>query len=142
MKKTTTMPTKKAMSKKAKIPKASRNTFSTASVIAPLFPSSIRRDNSANPSLLIPGAKKEFVWQYKGNGNLWENYEARASDAVEEIFLRYKENRGDTDVRAIKSGDWEYQVDFLSFKQTNIQHENHRIRDIRRIPNDRTKANS
>jgi len=49
------------------------------------------------------------------------------------VYQKYLENRGDTDVRAVKSGQWEYMVDFMAMKQTNIQHENHTIRNIRRV---------
>jgi len=57
-----------------------------------------------------------------------------ASNEVERIYQGYLANRGDTDVRAVKSGQWEYMVDFLALKQTNLQHESHTVRDIRRIP--------
>lgn len=52
---------------------------------------------------------------------------------MEEVYQSYLKNRGNTDVRAVKSGEWEYLVDFVAMKQTNIQHENHTIRDIRRV---------
>ena len=38
------------------------------------------------------------------------------------------------DVRAVKSGDFRYQIDFKAMKQTNIEHVNHTVRDIRRKP--------
>jgi len=56
---------------------------------------------------------------------------------VEEVYQNYLANRGDTDVRAVKSGTWEYQVDFLGMKQMNIVHDNHTVRNIRRVPNNR-----
>jgi hypothetical protein len=85
-----------------------------------------------------------FVFE-TGNDGKWANYEVKASDVVEDgkikksiyfsyfiilfffffvfilVYQGYKANRGDTDVRAVKSGDWEYQVDFLAMKQTNTQ---------------------
>jgi len=78
----------------------------------------------------LPGTKYDYVWQYYDSG--WKNYLPDASDTVEEVYQNYKSNRGDTDVRAVKSGQWEYMVDFMAMKQTNIQHENHTIRNIRR----------
>jgi len=54
---------------------------------------------------------------------------------VEDVYQNYLSNRGDTDVRAVKSGQWEYQVDFMAMKQTNIQHDNHTVRNIRRVKN-------
>ncbi len=73
------------------------------------------------------------VWQYYDHS--WKNYDTAASDAVEEIYLAYKDNRGGSDVRAVKSGSWEYLVDFMQMKQTNTQHPNHTVRDIRRVEN-------
>ena len=37
-------------------------------------------------------------------------------------------------MRAVKSGEWEYMVDFMAMKQTNLLHSNHTIRNIRRVP--------
>jgi len=77
------------------------------------------------------GLKGDYLWQYDHNG--WKNYEATASNVVEDVYQNYLSNRGDTDVRAVKSGQWEYLVDFMALKQTNIQHEAHTTRNIRRI---------
>jgi len=90
--------------------------------------------NSSKPLVNVPGAKYENVWQYKEGLN-WKSYDEKASNVVEEVYQKYLGNKGDTDVRAVKSGQWEYQVDFSAMKQTNIQHENHTTRDIRRIKN-------
>lgn len=37
------------------------------------------------------------------------------------------------DVRSVKSGYFEYSVDFMSWTQTNITHPNHKVRLIRRL---------
>jgi hypothetical protein len=71
------------------------------------------------------------VWQYFDN--TWKNYDKDASDTVEEVYQAYLTNRGETDVRAVKSGQWEYMVDFMAMKQTNIQHDNHTVRNIQRL---------
>jgi len=63
-----------------------------------------------------------------------------ASETVEEVYQGYLANRGNSDVRAVKSGQWEYMVDFMALKQTNIQHENHTIRNIRRVLNTASKG--
>jgi len=81
----------------------------------------------------IAQSKHSHVWQYYDKK--WCNYDHAASDVVEEVYLKYLANRGGGDVRAIKSGQWEYLVDFMAMKQTNIQHENHTVRDIRRVKN-------
>jgi len=108
-------------------------------VEAPVFPVlkkalSRTSSNSSKPLVNVPGAKYENIWQYK-EGQNWKSYDEKASDVVEEVYQKYLANKGDTDVRAVKSGQWEYQVDFSAMKQTNIQHENHTTRDIRRIKN-------
>jgi len=77
------------------------------------------------------GLKSDYLWQFFDG--VWKNYEGEASDVVEDVYQKYLANRGDTDVRAVKSGQWEYMVDFMAMKQTNIQHENHTVRNIRRV---------
>eukprot|EP00029_Vermamoeba_vermiformis_P012276 TRINITY_DN708_c0_g1_i1.p1 TRINITY_DN708_c0_g1~~TRINITY_DN708_c0_g1_i1.p1 ORF type:complete len:717 (-),score=278.23 TRINITY_DN708_c0_g1_i1:40-2016(-) len=80
------------------------------------------------------GEKKQtmkWVWQYNHNG--WFNYDNAASDVVEATYQEYLRNPGVTDVRSIQSGSWMYQVDFRQMTQQNIQHENHTIRQIRRV---------
>ena len=76
--------------------------------------------------------KFDHIWQY--NHGTWKNYDSKASDIIEEIYQNYLSNRGDSDVRAVRSGEWEYMVDFAALKQTNIQHENHTVREVRRVP--------
>lgn len=82
------------------------------------------------------------LWQYYDNNNInavikradgWYDYDLQASDVVEDEWQRYIVNRGNCDVRAVKSGQWEYMVDFMNWKQTNIVHENHKQRQVRRL---------
>jgi hypothetical protein len=82
----------------------------------------------------VKGTKYDHFWQFKQDNGIWGNYEVNASDTIEDVYQKYLANRGDNDVRAVKSGQWEYQVDFMAMKQTNIQHPNHTVRDIRRVP--------
>jgi len=70
------------------------------------------------------------IWQYEHNG--WHDYDTTASDVVEAAFQDWQGNPY-TDVRAIKSGQWQYQVDFNAMQQTNIEHVNHTRRSIRRL---------
>jgi len=79
------------------------------------------------------GLNSDYIWQYEDNGSVWRNYDTEASNTVEDVYQKYLANRGETDVRAIQSGQWEYLVDFLAMKQTNIQHANHTVRNIRRL---------
>jgi len=71
------------------------------------------------------------TWQFFDNG--WHAYSAEANRLVEEAYQGYLSNPGLCDVRAVKSGQWHYQVDFLNFKQTNVDHNNHTVRNIRRL---------
>eukprot|EP00027_Filamoeba_sp_ATCC50430_P004567 CAMPEP_0168555020 /NCGR_PEP_ID=MMETSP0413-20121227/8101_1 /TAXON_ID=136452 /ORGANISM="Filamoeba nolandi, Strain NC-AS-23-1" /LENGTH=314 /DNA_ID=CAMNT_0008585821 /DNA_START=80 /DNA_END=1024 /DNA_ORIENTATION=+ len=82
----------------------------------------------------VKGSKYDHFWQFKQDNGVWGNYDVNASDVIEDVYQKYLANRGDNDVRAVKSGQWEYQVDFMAMKQTNIQHPNHTVRDIRRVP--------
>jgi len=70
-------------------------------------------------------------WQYFDGG--WKKYDRAANDLVEAAYQDYVKDPTNFDVRAVKSGHWQYQVDFVNNKQTNIQHEAHTVRNIRRI---------
>lgn len=70
-------------------------------------------------------------WQYYDGG--WRDYDDEASRIVEEAYQDYLANPNMLDVRSVQSGMWNYQVDFLNMKQTNINHFAHTVRDIRRI---------
>jgi len=96
-------------------------------------PEKKKKDKQAD-TVKVAEAKYSHFWQYDDSGT-WKNYETSASDTVEEVYQKYLGNRGDTDVRAVKSGQWEYQVDFAAMKQMNIQHPTHTVRSIRRVPN-------
>lgn len=80
--------------------------------------------------ILTPSASTAVAqWQYEHDG--WKNYEKAASDVVEAAYQEWMKNPF-TDVRAIKSGEWQYTVDFTNMRQQNIQHENHTTRNVRR----------
>jgi len=111
------------------LPKKTKKTAKKARTSA----SNENENSESGGSVTITGSKYDHVWQYHDGS--WKSYDVKASDTVEETYLKYLENRGETDVRAVHSGQWEYQVDFMAMKQTNIQHENHTTRNIRRMPN-------
>ncbi len=101
-------------------------------IMLPLIPQLVvPMINNQEKSKPQSSSKYDHLWEYSDNG--WKNYDQKAGDILEEVYLKYLANRGDTDVRAVKSGQWEYQVDFMALKQTNIQHPNHTVRDIRRV---------
>lgn len=70
-------------------------------------------------------------WQYYDNG--WYDYDPDASEIVEQQYQSWLKNPGDFDVRSVHSGHFHYMVDFRQMKQQNIEHENHTIRDVRRV---------
>jgi len=74
-----------------------------------------------------------WVWQFLENDGLYYNYESGASNVVEEVYQSYVKSPGATDVRSVKSGQWNYMVDFRAMTQQNVQHEAHTTRKIRRI---------
>jgi hypothetical protein len=89
------------------------------------------RGSSTLPTETNTTESSTHKWQYFDNG--WFDYHPDASKAVEEAYQDYVSNPGMWDVRAVKSGRWHYQVDFPNMKQTNIEHDDHTQRDIRRI---------
>jgi len=91
-----------------------------------------------------PTYKKRWpaTWQYYDTHNFkakvksldnWYDYDPQASDIVEDEWQKYIVNRGMNDVRSVKSGEWEYIVDFVNWNQTNIIHSAHKMRSIRRL---------
>lgn len=75
-------------------------------------------------------SEKVWVWQYYHDG--WQNYYPNASKEVEKVYQLYQKEKIN-DVRPVRSGTWEYLVDFTNFKQTNVQHPAHTERKIRRV---------
>ena len=81
------------------------------------------------------------IWQYydqaKSTSNIradgWYDYDGDASDIVEDEWQRYVANRASCDVRSVQSGQFEYMVDFMQWKQKNIIHPSHTTRNIRRL---------
>jgi len=134
---TTAAPKKKrSSSTESSTTKRKSSTTTTPKRSAPkitfTFDSTTSEKAAPSPVTKPTGLKGDHVWQYF-DGH-WKNYDTVAANVVEDVYQKYLANRGDTDVRAVKSGSWEYQVDFMAMKQTNIQHENHTVRNIRRQP--------
>src|SRR3990167_6923357 len=59
------------------------------------------------------------AWFFSHNG--WHRYDADASGVVEAAYQDYLKNPW-TDVRAVKSGQFHYSVDFTRMKQKNLEH--------------------
>eukprot|EP01098_Paradermamoeba_levis_P011124 TRINITY_DN472_c0_g1_i1.p1 TRINITY_DN472_c0_g1~~TRINITY_DN472_c0_g1_i1.p1 ORF type:complete len:263 (-),score=84.23 TRINITY_DN472_c0_g1_i1:255-1043(-) len=78
------------------------------------------------------GTEDSPLWQYQ-EGSKWKNYQTAAVPVVETAYQDWLKNPY-IDVRSVKSGDWSYQVDFNRQTQTNVDHANHTVRSIRRVP--------
>jgi hypothetical protein len=66
----------------------------------------------------------------------FHDYDQAASEEVEQTYQLYEKEKATgriIDVRNVKSGTWEYQIDFRQLTQTNVRHEAHTTRQIRRI---------
>jgi len=74
-----------------------------------------------------------YKWQFRENNGVFMDYDYVASDIVEQCYQEYLKNPNMMDVRAVHSGHWNYQVDFINLKQTNVTHPAHTVRDIRRV---------
>lgn len=103
--------------KRAKTPKKSSRVRKSNS-------SEINNESSTN---LNP----EYIWQFYDNG--FFNYDFKASEAVEDEYQKYLQSPGSFDVRSVKSGMFNYFIDFRQFTQQNIDHPNHTVRKIRRV---------
>ena len=80
---------------------------------------------------LIQQSINKYQWQYE-SGDGWGNFDPEANKKMESLNKDYffDERKSYT---KIKSGKWEYFVDFDTYRQTNIQHSNHRTRKIRQV---------
>lgn len=92
-----------------------------------------KSDSSQNSDTVKEKSKYDYIWQYRENNGTWGDYDLKPSDVLEEVYQAYLENREGTDVRTVKSGQWEYEVDFKSMQQTNMQHPSRTVRPIRRL---------
>ena len=80
---------------------------------------------------MLEAPVENTLWEYKEHGT-WHPYAPEASAVVEAAYQDYLNDPAKVDVRAVQSGMWRYQVDFTNMTQTNIQHFNHTVREIRR----------
>ena len=93
----------------------------------------LTRKQSLEADRLFREGLTTHKWQYKGDSGKFQDYFAAASTEVEKAYASWTVNPH-IDVRSVKSGDWEYQVDFNQMQQTNIRHPNHKVRSIQRVP--------
>ena len=53
---------------------------------------------------------------------------------LEQQWAEYQTDPHSFDVRSVHSGSFDYQVDFKSMVQTNLLHDSHTVRAVRRVP--------
>lgn len=92
----------------------------------------LTRQQSATASQLARQGSQTHQWQFKTDTGAWANYSPAASKEVEKAYASWRVNPH-VDVRAVHSGAWQYMVDFNLNRQQNIQHPEHKTRDIRRV---------
>ena len=93
----------------------------------------LTRQQSATAAKLADKGSMTHKWQFKDDGGRWSDYAPAASVEVEKMYANWLVNPH-VDVRCVKSGTWEYMVDFNLMQQQNIKHENHKIRKVQRVP--------
>lgn len=74
-----------------------------------------------------------WIWQYYDNG--FNEYDIDVSNIIEDTYQSYIID-SKYDIKSIKSGKYEYEIDFKLMLQTNIQNgkfTKRRIRRVRRI---------
>eukprot|EP00727_Mastigamoeba_balamuthi_P006138 m51a1_g2143 putative linker histone h1 and h5 domain containing protein (330) ;mRNA; r:4306-5781 len=122
-------PVRRAAAAKSAPEKAPRKKKPAKKPVVPEGESDVEPE--AAPAESAPTSTSGSHWEYFHNG--WRKYDAEASRLVEEEYQKYLADPAMLDVRSVQSGSWAYQVDFVNMKQTNIQHPDHTVRDIRRI---------
>ena len=88
---------------------------------------------STAADVLFRRGSQTHKWQFQKDDHSWGDYDADASRAVELAHSSWLINPH-IDVRCVKSGDWEYMVDFNMMQQQNVKHPSHKQRKIQRVP--------
>jgi len=100
-----------------------------------VVPSALVRTNSKSGSqvgTLERGNSSAFKWQFWDDGNKWADYDLAASKVLERAYADWMKNPH-IDVRSVKSGYFNYMVDFNMMQQQNVSDPKHRIRKIQRV---------
>eukprot|EP00672_Neobodo_designis_P009336 CAMPEP_0174856698 /NCGR_PEP_ID=MMETSP1114-20130205/36175_1 /TAXON_ID=312471 /ORGANISM="Neobodo designis, Strain CCAP 1951/1" /LENGTH=190 /DNA_ID=CAMNT_0016091503 /DNA_START=36 /DNA_END=608 /DNA_ORIENTATION=- len=132
---------KKVAAKKVAAPKPKKTT-SSGSLSALAFTKRVAearqavagmtREESATAQRLAEKGSLSHKWQFREDGGRWGDYAPAASVEVEKMYATWLVNPH-VDVRCVKSGTWEYMVDFNLMQQQNIKHQDHKIRKVQRV---------
>ncbi|GMH37477.1 hypothetical protein BSKO_05350 [Bryopsis sp. KO-2023] len=100
----------------------------------------IQRDHEARARFQD---EEQASWQYyvddfvDGKEEGWYDYDDNGAHVVEELYHEWTWN-SQLSQRCVQSGVWEYSVDLSRMTQTNVKHNSHKIRHIRRKSADGT----
>eukprot|EP00567_Pseudictyota_dubia_P002061 CAMPEP_0197465518 /NCGR_PEP_ID=MMETSP1175-20131217/64580_1 /TAXON_ID=1003142 /ORGANISM="Triceratium dubium, Strain CCMP147" /LENGTH=917 /DNA_ID=CAMNT_0043001535 /DNA_START=549 /DNA_END=3302 /DNA_ORIENTATION=- len=72
------------------------------------------------------------VWEYLDATGKWKRYDAASQGKIENVYQQFSAGSSPVSTLQIKSGEWRYEIDVDSMKQTNIEHSNRTKRKIRR----------
>eukprot|EP01106_Pelomyxa_sp_JSP_P014769 TRINITY_DN4822_c0_g1_i4.p1 TRINITY_DN4822_c0_g1~~TRINITY_DN4822_c0_g1_i4.p1 ORF type:complete len:345 (+),score=94.19 TRINITY_DN4822_c0_g1_i4:191-1225(+) len=75
---------------------------------------------------------KKIKWHYQEH-KIWRPYARAADMELEVAYQDYLSHPTESSIRAVKSGQWKYSIDFAQMKQTNVDHPDHTTRDIKRV---------
>ena len=112
--------------------KVAKKPSSAASFVIPAPPPLTRKESLQADQLFRRGSQTH-KWQFVDDKGHWSDYDGDASREVERAYSNWIMNPH-IDVRSVKSGTWEYMVDFNLMTQQNIKHAAHKLRQIRRVP--------
>jgi hypothetical protein len=80
---------------------------------------------------------QQCVWQYDSRHG-WFDFDLDASQQIEDVWRAHERepNNHQYHQATVKSGGdgWRYTVNFDQMTETNLDHERHRVRNIRRVP--------
>ncbi|KAI2489089.1 hypothetical protein MHU86_25503 [Fragilaria crotonensis] len=77
-----------------------------------------------------PVPPTNFVWEYEDNG--WCPLAPASQAIVESAFRAYISGASRESTQTFRSERWTYEVNFVTMRQTNLDHPNHRQRNLQR----------
>lgn len=98
----------------------------------PSPPSPINMPAAAAASV-APPADPPVSWQYETKNQGWQPFDAQAVTPIEAEYQKFLADPHNYDVREVRSGRFRYFINFAAMRQTNIDHDDHRERAVRRV---------
>lgn len=76
---------------------------------------------------------EQVVWEFMDDAGTWTRYSHGHNAAIERRYQAQLVDQDDCPIERIKTNFWTYEVDVNEMIQTNIDHGDHRQRQIRRV---------